>query len=453
MSDGVVEHGGRLWARDNRWDLIADRVGSGPRDRTAVVVTHFEQPASLRRMYVALGGLDPTRFELVITDDGSRSTPPPPPAGFPIPTTVVRQEHHGCRPGAARNLGAASTTADNLVFLDADTVPGPGTVARLAAWPDLAPDALVVGRRGHVDLSGWSPPDVAAWLAGRREPPARRPDPRWLDDGYRETRDLLDADDRSYRFVISAVMACHRSLWDDVGGFDPSRDEYGGDDWEFAYRAFNNGALLVHDPGAVAWHDEPDWGQRDGGSKNDETLWLATVIPEPATRGRGIIHAWPDVLIELRASSSGAGALVATIADILSDVPDARLHLTGPVPRWAMLHIADDPRVSIEAPSVLQRQRARIAIVIRRPVRWPPGSGRRLLAELRPGQAGCVAIGDGEGPLVVATSTRLAARRRRCASAPIDTLASTVRWSSADAGIAARSEPVDLAAELRRARA
>ena len=70
-------------------------------------------------------------------------------------------------------------------------------------------------------------------------------------------------------------MACHRSLWDDIGGFDASRDEYGGDDWEFAYRAFNNGAVLVHDPTAVAWHDEPDWSDRDGGSKNDETLWLA----------------------------------------------------------------------------------------------------------------------------------------------------------------------------------
>ena len=28
----------------------------------------------------------------------------------------------------------------------------------------------------------------------------------------------------------------------------PDADEYGGDDWEFAYRAYNNGAVLVHDP-------------------------------------------------------------------------------------------------------------------------------------------------------------------------------------------------------------
>ena len=39
-----VEHQGRLWVPGNRWDLIADRIGAGPRQRSAVVVTHFEQP-------------------------------------------------------------------------------------------------------------------------------------------------------------------------------------------------------------------------------------------------------------------------------------------------------------------------------------------------------------------------------------------------------------------------
>ena len=54
--------------------------------------------------------------------------------------------------------------------------------------PTSLPDALVVGRRGHVDLTGWSARDTVDWLAGRREPPSRRPDPAWLDDGYRATR-------------------------------------------------------------------------------------------------------------------------------------------------------------------------------------------------------------------------------------------------------------------------
>ena len=349
---GAVEHDGRLWVPGNRWDLIADRIGAGPRHRTAVVVTHFEQPASLARMYAALGELDPARFELVLTDDGSSRPPSPPPRDFPLPATLVRQEDRGCRPGAARNLGAASTTAPNLVFLDADTVPAPGTVARLAAWPDAAPDALAVGWRGHVDLTGWTPADTVAWLRGRRPTPPRRPDPAWLADGYRETHDLLDVDHRSYRFVISAVMACARTLWDDIGGFDPTRNEYGGEDWEFAYRAHNNGALLVHDPTCVAWHDEPDWAQRTGvdDSKDDETLWLGSVIPEPATRGRGIVSRWPDALIEMSIEpASTAGHVVAVVGDLLSDLPDSRIHLVGDIPRWAARYLVDDPRVAAAA--------------------------------------------------------------------------------------------------------
>src|SRR4029079_8785113 len=83
QTDGAVnepvEHQDRLWVPGNRWDLIAARIGAGPRERTAVVVTHFEQPASLARMYAALGEVDPARFELVVTDDGSSRPPSPPP--------------------------------------------------------------------------------------------------------------------------------------------------------------------------------------------------------------------------------------------------------------------------------------------------------------------------------------------------------------------------------------
>ena len=61
---------------------------------------------------------------------------------------------------------------------------------------------------------------------------------------------------------ISAVLACGRRLFEELGGFDPRFVGYGGEDWEFAFRAFNAGAVLVHEPRAVAWHDGPDQGAR-----------------------------------------------------------------------------------------------------------------------------------------------------------------------------------------------
>ena len=135
----------------------------------AVVIPYFEQADSLRRMYAALSmaGLDRRHHEVVVVDDGSRRPPPPPPAGLDVPVRIIRQADRGCRPGAARNLGAGATSADVLVFLDADTLPCPSTIRRLAAWPVVLPDALVVGRRHHADLGGWSPADVVDWFGER----------------------------------------------------------------------------------------------------------------------------------------------------------------------------------------------------------------------------------------------------------------------------------------------
>ena len=420
--------------------------------RTAVIVPYFEQPDSLRRMYAALAHLDPARFELVVADDGSAVPAPRPPSGYPLPTTICRQDDRGCRPGAARNLAASAVDAEVLVFLDADTVPAPPTVARLAAWPSVAPDALVVGRRGHVDLTGWSPTATVEWLAGRRPAPPGRRDPAWLAAGYRRSRDLLDVDDRSYRFVISAVMACHRALWDDIGGFDASRDEYGGDDWEFAFRAFNNGAVLVHDPSAVAWHDEPDWSERDGSSKNDETLWLSRVIPEPMTRGPGIRQPWPDTLVSLAVGGASAGQIVATVGDVLTAVPDARVELVGDLAPGAARHLAHDERVQTAPPTRRQRQRARQSIRLRRTVRWRTDGLRRALDAVAPGGAGRVEIATRNGETVASiTSTRAAARGRRAALAGVEGNVVTALFGCrtiglGEAAIEVVDDDVDLAA-------
>jgi GT2 family glycosyltransferase len=421
----------------------------------AIVVPYFEQPASLRRMYSALAHLDPNRFQLVVADDGSATAPAaPPPAEHPLAVSIVRQDDRGCRPGAARNLAVDSVDADIIVCLDADTVPNPDAVERLAAWPNLLPDALVVGRRGHVDLRGWSPAATVSWLNGHRPSPPTRPDPSWLEDGYHRTRNLLDADDRSYRFVISAVMACSRSLWDDIGGFDARRDEYGGDDWEFAYRAFNNGAVLVHDPAAVAWHDEPDWFERDGGSKNDETMWLAQVIPEPLTRGTNIRQAWPDTLVALGVDGAAAGAVVATVGDVLAATPDCSIHLSGRLAAAAAQHFAHEARVTTEPPSWRQRQRARRSIELRRPLRWTDRGLRQALEALAPTRGGWVdVVADDGAVLATLTSTRAAGRRRRAAAFGVvlaDGLCGNRTLRASEAGVTAIDGDIELAAVFAR---
>lgn len=134
------------------------------------------------------------------------------------------------------------------------------------------------------------PGSVQAWLTGNSPAPPEFTPPAWLADAYRGSGDLLHVDDTSYRFVISAVMCCSAMLYRELGGFDESFTRYGGEDWELAFRAYNAGAVLAHEPSAVAWHDGPDWAGRGDEAareqeKDEERLALARRIPDLARIG------------------------------------------------------------------------------------------------------------------------------------------------------------------------
>lgn len=452
----VLTVGRHTWVPQNRWDLVAGDRPDRPADAVAVIIPYFEQPESLNRMYAALAltELGPAGCEVVVVDDGSAGSPPRPPADFPFPVQVLHQPDRGCRPGAARNLGAAHTDADVLVFLDPDTLPEPTTIGRLASWPGVVPDALVVGRRGHVDLRGWSPSATQRWLGGAGPPPTRARDPQWLQDGYDESNDLLEVDDRSYRYVISAVMACHRWLYDDIGGFDGSRDEYGSDDWELAARAFNAGAVLVHDPAAVAWHDEPDWADRDGrlDGKNGQTLWLARSIAEPATRG----HVWqarPDTVVRVGdLAGATVGQVVATVDTVLAAVPDGAVVLPDGLPTGARTHVAHDPRVIVGGEATVAS--ARVLVDVSGPVVWAADGLRAVLAELRPGGPGELSITADGLTIATARSRRAVARVERAArhgvdrDRAMDVLFGRRSVVAADVGLCPLVDDVDLAGLL-----
>lgn len=348
--------------RGNRWDTLGD----GPPARwptVAVVVPYFEQQAQLDLTLAALAGQDypPHLVEVVVADDGSATAPDLPPG-----VLHRRQPDRGFRAAAARNLGIAATTGEVIAFLDADTVPEPDYLRYAVRLPALAPEALVVGRRRHARLTG---PDA--------DPDTPLAEPAWLAHGYRETRDLLDADDRAYRFVLSSVLTCTRLLVEEVGGFDETIVGYGGEDWEFGYRAWRGGALLAHEPRAVAWHDGPDFGGRDDPlvrrrAKNTETLALAERIPVPGSRPPGLRCAGADLTVYLDGAATPA-ALVATAATVLATT-DARIEIDAPVPEL----LRRDPRVR-------PRRTGPDAHTLATPQASTESAGERARVRLRPG--------------------------------------------------------------------
>ncbi|GIG39391.1 glycosyltransferase family 2 protein [Cellulomonas phragmiteti] len=370
----------------NRWDLL-DGLWPDPLPGVSVVVAHYDQPAQLARTLAAVRAQDypDDLLDVVVVDDGSPVAPEVPPWA-----RLVRQPDRGFRLAAARNLGISTARHDLVVQLDADTAPEPGYVRALTRLPALAPDCLTVGRRRHARFDG-VPAGTPVGAAG---PDHELPEPAWLRDAYGRTRNLLDADDRSYRYVIGAVTAFSRRLYEATGGYDEGFTAYGGEDWEWAYRAWLAGAVVAHVPGAVAWHDGPDAAGRAGSTlaaKNDEALRLAELVPLPGSGPRGHVPRYVDVLAHLPDEVDDAWAYV--LGDqVLADLPHAAVRGRP----------EDADRV---------HDRVRMDVQVLRPVLLRPGTVRAAVDTVAREQLGVLELADPSGTPCVRVSSRRAAAR------------------------------------------
>lgn len=385
------------WVVGNRWDEL-DGVEPDVLPRVSVIVAHYDQPAELARTLHALSVQDYPRelLEIVVADDGS-----PDEISVPEGVILVRQDDEGFRLAAARNLGVRASSGEVLCFLDADTAPEPGYVRAITRLPALLPEALTVGRRRHADLRGIAPDVPIVDAASGRE----LPEPAWLSEQYARSRNLRDADDRSYRFVIGAVVACSRRLFDDVGGFDESFTAYGGEDWEWAHRMWQAGAVLAHVPGAVAWHDGPEWAGRDGSGlerANAQTMRLVSSIPVAGSAPRGLLSHTPDLVVRLRGSHTPEALFVA-VDSLLAAFPLARVVLDA-----GSIVPVDDPRI-IVGPT---EPDARVTWVLDRPIvvlepRWIA----ERVAGLGTGDVGTVELQGPDGAGLGVLRSRRAAHR------------------------------------------
>lgn len=433
---------GRFAVPANRWDLLDD-MPSRPA-RVGVVVPHYEQPERLALVLRALELQDhPAELiDVVVADDGSAT--PPEVTSSTLRVTVVRQDDQGFRAAAARNLGAAATSAELLCFLDADTVPEPGYLRHVTRLPSLVPDAVSVGRRRHADLTGWTPDMLADWWAGRSSPPILS-EPDWLVEAYRDSHDLLAADYRSYRYVISAVMCCSHALFDEVGGFDESFREYGGEDWEFAHRAMVGGAVVQHTRAAVAWHDGPDWGDRDvserATAKNREALAMARLIPDPVARRAGLRYEIPRVCVRIDTDAHGAGSLVATMGCLLHE--DVGIWLCGANAATLLELLGiDDPRVHVgPVPDAIARRCQLRVETTGRPV-LPRASFTELLRRCSAPEVGRVQTTGAAADLVVEANWAL--HRCRRWSIEVADVATVLTAPADEVGLVAADPDADL---------
>lgn len=385
----------------------------------SVVVPYYRDQDGLSAVLTGLAEQDhPGPIQVIVADDGS---PTAPSVGEydGLEITVVRQEDRGFRAAAARNLGAAAATGEVLAFLDGDTVPQPGYLGAVVAALRREPGALVVGSRKHVDMSVDPPRDLG--------------EPQWLAQAWETTEDLRHADHTGFRYVISAVLSCRREVFEAVGGFDASMIGYGGEDWEFAWRAYQDGYDLRHESAAVAVHRGADWGARSLADlelarqqKNAESIRLATRITHPTMRQTGVVHAVPDLSVRWDRSAPGTktyddGAAALVIADLLS-AGDVHVTLRSPRDEYGSqvrpsAGLADlfaaDPRVHRRMAPWEEdgsRVQPRIDVEVRHPCRVPRGELQAACEDIAQSELLGEIVDDAGRILFAVTPRRVKAR-------------------------------------------
>lgn len=113
-----------------------------PPNVISVIIPAFNNPAMLSRCLEALAASTHQPAEIIIVDDGSADNLQPLADRFGARLIRISAGPRG--PAHARNTGAATAQGDLLLFVDADVLVRPDTLAQFAAAFDTRPDVSAV---------------------------------------------------------------------------------------------------------------------------------------------------------------------------------------------------------------------------------------------------------------------------------------------------------------------
>jgi len=261
---------------------------------SAVVLAYRDEPWLERSVHALLDseGVD---VEVVLVDNGctdgavDRLTPTP-------GVTVVRPgENLGFAGGC--NAGVAAASSEFLALMNGDLIVEPDALAELVGFAQkpevgiaqpsirLSDDPSRLNSDGNeVHFLGFS------WCGSFGEPAAKRSAPRPITS------------------VMGAAMVLRRSLWDELGGFEPRYFAYH-EDVELCRRCWHRGLELVNVPSAVAIH-RYEFGREPSKlylSERNRLLFVLTAYEKRTL----LLLALPLVTVELAALAAAVATRTA----------------------------------------------------------------------------------------------------------------------------------------------
>ena len=216
-------------------------------------------------------------IEVVIADDGSSDNPGELIQKFSpyFDIKYVGQEDKGFRAAAVRNLGVSASSHDNLIFLDCDMLPLPNLVESIMKWLHVSKNVILIGHRRFVSTDEFSIDQCIDSIAPLIDLPDINSENQivrkgskgvtvdWREKIYSETNQLKAAGAHVFRTFCSGNVGFSKEAWDKLGGFDEDFNNWGGEDTEFGFRAYNQGYWFVPIDEALALHQEPPGGENE----------------------------------------------------------------------------------------------------------------------------------------------------------------------------------------------
>lgn len=278
----------------------------------AVVIITAGRRDHLRRTLDGLGRQSLPPVEIVVVDMGAGAGDDsegfddvadvvgPPARRVVLPPAGAPHRGRACALplAAARNAGAAATSAPQLLFLDVDCLPAPDLVASYADVLSSHPAALACGTvraLRHDWLRSPPPTGATSALDARSDSHPSRPA---LDHGVVSLGD-------DHELFWSLSFGVSRSTWHRIGGFDEGYVGYGAEDTDFAFRARRLGIRLAWFRGGTVYHQWHPPSRLDG----DRTAEIvANARRFHATWGQWPMIGWLRELHELGRVSFDPGA-------------------------------------------------------------------------------------------------------------------------------------------------